>query len=49
MVMIDLRFDTASQAEALLVAMRVAWRRVEGMIMMHPRSRIAEAWETRAF
>ncbi len=45
-VMIDLEFDTAGQAEALLAAMRVVWGRVEGTIIMSPQSRIAEAVET---
>jgi hypothetical protein len=48
-VMIDLEFDTASQAEALLAAMRVVWGRVEGTIMMNPQSRIVEAMETKTF
>ena len=48
-VMIDLEFDTASQAEALLAAMRVVWGRVEGTIMMNPQSRIVEAVETREY
>ena len=48
-VMIDLEFDTASQAEALLAAMRVVWGRVEGTIMMNPKARIAEAVETKAY
>ena len=39
-------FDTASQAEALLAAMRVVWGRVEGTIMMNPQARIVEAVET---
>jgi hypothetical protein len=34
--MIDLEFDAASHAEALLAAMRVVWGRVEGKIMMNP-------------
>src|SRR5512145_1566605 len=45
-VMIDLEFDTPSQAEALLAAMRVVWGRVEGKIMTDPRSRIADVVET---
>jgi hypothetical protein len=45
-VMIDLEFDTPSQAEALLAAMRVVWGRVEGTIMMNPQARIVEAVET---
>lgn len=48
-VMIDLEFDTISQAEALLAAMRVVWGRVEGTIMMHPQSRIVEAVESKAY
>jgi hypothetical protein len=48
-VMIDLEFDTASQAEALLAAMRVVWGRVEGTIMMNPQARIVEAVETKVY
>ena len=48
-VMIDLEFDTASQAEALLAAMRVVWGRVEGTIMMNPQARIVEAVETKEY
>jgi hypothetical protein len=45
--MIDLEFDTASQAEVLLAAMRVVWGRVEGTIMMNPQARIVEARDTK--
>jgi hypothetical protein len=48
-VMIDLEFDTANQAEALLAAMRVVWGRVEGKIMMNPQARIVEAVETKEY
>ncbi|MCZ7545372.1 MAG: hypothetical protein M5R40_18460 [Anaerolineae bacterium] len=48
-VMIDLEFDTVSQAEALLAAMRVVWGQVEGTIMMNPQARIVEAVETREY
>ena len=48
-VMIDLEFDTASQAEALLAAMRVVWGSVEGTIMMNPQARIVETVETRSY
>jgi hypothetical protein len=48
-VMIDLEFDTASQAKALLAAMRVVWGRVEGKIMMNPQARIVEAVETKEY
>jgi hypothetical protein len=46
-VMIDLEFETASQAEALLAAMRVVWSGVQGKIMTTPRVRIVEAVEVR--
>jgi hypothetical protein len=48
-VMIDLEFDTTSQAEALLAAMRVVWSRVEGKIMMNPQTRIVEVVETKEY
>ena len=48
-VMIDLEFDTADQAEALLAAMRVVWGRVQGKIMASPQARIAEAVETKEY
>jgi hypothetical protein len=48
-VMIDLDFDTASQAEAVLTAMRVVWGRVDGKIMMSPKARIVEAVETKVY
>jgi hypothetical protein len=48
-VMIDLEFDTISQAEALLAAMRLVWSRVQGTIMMNPQARIVEAMETKEY
>lgn len=48
-VLIDLEFDTARQAEALLAAMRIVWGRVEGTIMMSPQSRIVEVVETKEY
>lgn len=48
-VMIDLEFDTAEQAEALLAAMRTVWGRVEGKIMMNPLARIVEVVETKEY
>jgi hypothetical protein len=48
-VYIDLEFDTVSQAEALLAAMRVVWGRVEGTIMMGPQARIAEVVESKGY
>jgi len=48
-VMIDLEFDSAAQAEALLAAMRVVWGEVRGTIMINPEARIVEAVESRQF
>ena len=48
-VLIDLEFDTLSQAEALLAAMRGVWSDVQGKIMMNPQARIVEAVETREY
>ncbi len=41
-VTIELDFETAIQAEALLNAMRAVWKNVEGKIMMNPQVRISE-------
>lgn len=46
-VMIDLEFDTVSEAEALLAAMRAVWSRVEGSVMSNPRVRIVEQVESK--
>jgi hypothetical protein len=48
-IMIDLEFDSATQAEALLAAMRVVWGRVEGTIMMNPKARIVETVESKEY
>lgn len=46
-VMIDLEFDTSSQAETMLAAVRVLWGRVDGKIMMNPKARVVEAVESK--
>jgi hypothetical protein len=46
-VMIDLEFDTASQAEALLAAMRNVWKDVNGKIILNPQARISEVVEAK--
>lgn len=48
-VMIQLEFDTAADAEALLAAMRAVWSRVEGTIMMNPKAQIVEVVETKEY
>ncbi|MBK9053447.1 MAG: hypothetical protein IPL78_21860 [Chloroflexi bacterium] len=46
-VMINLEFDTADDAEALLAAMRAVWARVEGIIVTSPKAQIVEVVETK--
>jgi hypothetical protein len=48
-VMIDLEFDTLTQAEALLAAMRIVWGQVEGKIITGPRARIVRVLESREY
>jgi hypothetical protein len=48
-VMIDLEFDTKSEAEALLGAMQAAWSRVQGSVMLNPQARIVDVIEERAY
>lgn len=48
-VMIDLEFDTKSEAEALLAAMRGVWSRVQGQIMRDPQARIVEVVESKDY
>ena len=45
--MIDLEFDTKSEAEGLLAAMRKVWADVEGRIMVNPQAKIVEVVETK--
>ena len=47
--MVDLEFDTLSQAEALLAALRVMWSKIEGAAMMNPQTRIVEVVESREY
>lgn len=46
-VMIDLEFDTKSQAEALLNAMQRVWERVQGTVIWNPQAWIVEVAESR--
>ena len=48
-IMIDLEFDTANQAEAMLTALRALWGRIEGTIMMNAQVRIVEVVESGAY
>ena len=48
-VLVDLEFDSAGEAEAMLAALHALWERVEGTIMMNPRTRIVEAVESKEY
>ena len=48
-VMIQLEFDTASDADTLLNAMRTVWSRVEGAIMTNPKAQIVEILEAKEY
>ena len=48
-VMIDLEFNTAKEAEAMLAALRALWGRVEGTMMRNPQARIVEVVETESY
>ncbi len=48
-VMIELDFDDAPHAEALLAAMRAVWANVQGTVMMSPATRIFEVAEAREY
>lgn len=48
-VMIDLEFDSKSEAEALLAAMREVWRRVEGKVIWNPQARIVQMVESKEY
>jgi hypothetical protein len=48
-VLIDLEFDTTSEAEALLAALRGVWSRVQGTVMSNPQARIVEAVDSKEY
>lgn len=48
-VMIDLEFDSKSEAEAFLAAMRAVWNRVEGDVIWSPQARIIEVVESKEY
>lgn len=45
-VMIDLEFETKSEAETLLNAMRRVWERVEGTVVLNTQAWIVEVAES---
>ena len=48
-VMIDLEFDSLSEAEAVSAALRDLWGRVQGKIVESPQARIVEAVESKEY
>jgi hypothetical protein len=46
-VVINLEFDTANDAEAMLAALRDLWARVEGTVMSNPKVKIVEVVESK--
>jgi hypothetical protein len=48
-VVIELEFDTVSDAEALRAAMQTVWGRVQGSLIDSPHTRITELVETKAY
>jgi hypothetical protein len=48
-VIVDLELDTAREAEALLAAMRTAWRRAGGKVMEGLQGSILEVVEAREY
>lgn len=48
-VMIDLEFDSPSEAEAMHDALREMWNRVEGTVMMNPRAHVVEEVESKEY
>ncbi len=48
-VLIDLEFDSHSQAQAALAALRQVWDRVAGTLVASPQARIVEPVETKQY
>jgi len=48
-VMIDLEFDSVSEAESVRAALQGLWRRVQGQVMQDPRVRIVEVVESKEY
>jgi hypothetical protein len=47
-VLIDLEFDTADEAEALLGSMRDIWAQIQGKVIFEPRAMIVDVVEDRS-
>jgi hypothetical protein len=47
--MIDLEFESLSQAEALLAGLRALWGSIQGKVIANPRVHVTELLEMRSF
>ena len=47
-VLIDLEFNTAGEAAALLASMRQIWNQIQGKVIFEPRATIVEIVEDRS-
>jgi hypothetical protein len=47
-VLIDLEFDTAAEAKALLGSMRQIWDQIQGKVIFEPRATIVDVVEDRS-
>ena len=48
-LIVDLEFDDAQQAEAMLSSLRKLWGQVEGTIIAQPHARVFNVLETREY
>lgn len=48
-VVVDLEFNTAEEAEALLGSLRTLWGQIEGTVIVGPTARLAEVVEETAY
>lgn len=48
-VLIELEFDNAAEAEALLLRLKKLWNQVEGIVMTGAKARIFELVETKEY
>ena len=48
-VIVDLEFDTLTDAEAALAALRRLWNQVEGTVMLGPKTRMLDVIESKEY
>ena len=47
--MVDLEFDTESEAEAMPASLRAVWDRAQGTLILDPRAQVMEVVETQEY